>query len=59
MYDDIKILKSITMNYLSPQIEAYEKRRNKNRITLVRNDKSCGIFQEYQEYKNEKNSKQA
>jgi len=35
------------MNYLSPQIEAHEKRRKKNSNTLVRTDKSCGIFQHY------------
>lgn len=35
------------MNYLSPQIEAFAKRKTPIESSLIRIGKSCGIFQQY------------
>ncbi|EAR01331.1 hypothetical protein FB2170_11441 [Maribacter sp. HTCC2170] len=39
------------MNYLSPQIEAFAKRKKPIESSLIRTENSCGIFQQYNEEK--------
>lgn len=35
------------MGYLSPQIEAYAKKKKQEKNSLVKMEVSCGIFQDY------------
>ncbi len=35
------------MNYLSPQIAAFAKKKKKTYPSLIKKETSCGIFQEY------------
>ncbi len=35
------------MNYLSPQIKAFAKKKKETNRSLIKKERSCGIFQDY------------
>ncbi len=35
------------MNYLSPQIAAFARKKNEEKTSLIKKENSCGIFQDY------------
>lgn len=45
------------MTYLSPQIEVLAKRKKLEEKSLIKKEKSCGIFQDYGDSVDKTNSK--